>query len=121
MLEITDHEHPHLEVVLKGKNFVIGLYDVQGKKEIPVKEQILEVTAGERSKPEALKVTTEDGKFIVPKPEGEDFWMVFQIKEKEGAKAKTVRMHYDGGKCPTCADPEWLCKCDHSKDEKKDK
>lgn len=120
LLEITDHDKPHLEVILKDKNFVVGLYDVQGKKAVPFKEEILEVTVGERSKPEPVKVTMEDGKFIVPKPPGDDFWVIFQIKEKEGAKAKTVRLHYDGAKCPTCDSAEWVCKCDHD-DDKKDK
>lgn len=120
LLEISGHENPHLEVILKDKNFVVGLYDVEAKKSLPWKEEVLEVTVGERSKPEAVKVTTENGKFIVPKPPGDDFWVIFQIKEKEGAKAKTVRLHFNGKKCPTCDDAEWLCKCDHDEDEKKD-
>lgn len=116
LLEIHGHDKPHLEVILKDEKFVIGFYDVEAKKVIPIKEEILEVTVGERSKPEPVKVTTENGKFIVPKPPGDDFWVIFQIKEKEGAKAKTVRLHYNGKKCPTCSETEWLCKCDHGDD-----
>lgn len=110
----------HVEVVLnKEGKFVIGLFDEKTKKPVPVTTQTLVLTHKEKK----AKLTPElkDGKWVVAKPEGDDFWLIFQVKPAADAKALVARLHYDAAICGGCNKPEWLCTCDHDHgDEKKE-
>ncbi|MHA3773075.1 hypothetical protein ACXR0O_16205 [Verrucomicrobiota bacterium sgz303538] len=116
LVEFGDHTDIHAEVALKDGKFVIGLYDEKAKKEIPVTDQKLTITHKEANK----KLTPElkDGKWALAKPEGDDFWLIMQLKDNDKAKARNGRLHYDATKCSACNNPEWLCKC-AEKEEKK--
>lgn len=116
LVEFGEKNPLHAEVTLKDGNLVIGLYDEDAKKEVPIAEQ--EITVTERGSGKKLTVEKKDGKWTLPKPAGKDFWLVFQLRDKAGAKAKTGRFHYDETNCPECSSPEWICKCAELKKKK---
>lgn len=99
----------HAEFVLEGGNFVVSLYDETAKKTIPVSTETLIITHKESGK----KITPElkDGKWIVSKPDGEDFWFILQLQTPDGRKNTVARLHFQSDKCGGCAKPEWLCQC----------
>jgi hypothetical protein len=109
----------HAEFVLKDGNFVIGLYDEAAKKERPITDQVITITHKETGK----KLTPElkDGKWVVAKPEGKDFWLIVQLKDDAKAKAKNGRLHYDETVCSACKKQEWLCECNEKADKKEKK
>ena len=109
LVEFGEHSDLHAEVVLKDGQFVISLYDEKTKKEIPVTEQQLVIT--HRATKEKLKPELKEGKWIVAKPEGNDFWLIIQYKENAQAKPRNGRLHFDAANCSACSQPEWLCKC----------
>lgn len=113
LVEFGEKNPLHAEVVLKDGSFVIGLYDEAAKKEVPIGEQEFSVT--ERNGGKKLAVEKKDGKWVVAKPAGKDFWLIFQLRDKAGAKARTGRLHYDETNCSECNNPEWLCKCEELK------
>lgn len=119
LVEFGEKNPLHAEVVLKDGQFVIGLYDEDAKKEVPLAEQ--ELTATERSSGKKLTVEKKDGKWTLAKPAGKDFWVILQLKDKPGAKAKTGRLHYDETNCPDCNSPEWICRCQELKKGKEKK
>lgn len=116
LVAFGDHDALHAEVVLKDGKFVIGLYDEEKKKEVPATGQVLTITHKEKS----AKLTPElkDGKWIVAKPEGDDFWLMFGLKADAKAKAKSGRLHYDATICSDCKAAEWICKCSEEKEKK---
>jgi hypothetical protein len=99
------------EVVLKDGKFHIGLYDPKEKKIVAAGTRVLTITTADRSKPKALDLKTEDGRWTTQKPPGDDFWLIFQLRDSESAPAKTSRLHYDASNCGGCDRPEWLCQC----------
>ena len=101
---------PRLEVAARDGRFVIRVLDAKNKP-IPLDARTLAITAGERSKPEKLTVEKSGETFTAPIPRGEKFPIVFQIREKEGAKPLTARMNYDAKPCAECKKPEWMCVC----------
>ncbi len=102
---------PNAEFGVVGENFVITLLD-SALKPMPAKEHALTATAGKRGDPRKLEVATTDGAFVAgPKPPGEDYWVIFQLKETPTAKPMTFRVHYQTQKCGECGNPEWLCIC----------
>lgn len=113
LVEFGDHNALHAEFVLKGGNFVISLFDEAKKKEVSVTEQTLTITHKESGK----KLTPElkDGKWVVAKPDGDDFWFILQLKDGSSAKAKVGRLHYDAANCGGCDKAEWLCQCSEEK------
>lgn len=119
LVEFGEKNPLHAEVVLKDGNFVIGLYDEEAKKEVALAEQELVVT--ERNSGKKLTVEKKDGKWVLAKPAAKDFWLILQLRDKPGAKARTGRLHYDETNCSECNNPEWICKCEELKRAKKDK
>lgn len=118
ILELTSKTTPHLEVGLKDGKFVIHILD-EAEKQIPLGDRTLAITAGDRSAPEKLKVEKTGDSFTAPVPKGEKFPVVFQLREKEGAKPLTARMTYDAHICSACKRPEWLCTCGAEEETKK--
>jgi hypothetical protein len=109
LVEFSNHQGVHAEVVLKEGQFFISLYDEKAKKEIPVTDQQIIIT--HRESKEKLKPELKDGQWVVTKPEGDSFWLIIQLKENAEAKAKNGRLHYNASHCAPCGQPEWLCKC----------
>ncbi len=119
LVELAEGNPLHAEVSLtKEGKFVIGLYDAKTKKEVPVTTQTIVLTHKEKK----AKLTPElkDGKWVVAKPEGDDFWLIMQVKTGEKEKALNARLHYDGANCGGCNHPEWLCTCNHAEGDKEE-
>ena len=107
----------HAEVTLDGANFVIGLYDEDAKKMIPAATQILAVTHKEANR--KLEPALRDGKWIVAKPAGKEFWLIMTLKDDPKGKARVARLHYDETVCSECGAAEWICRCAELKKTKK--
>ena len=101
---------PRLEVASKDGRFVVYLLDAKGRT-TPPGDRTLAITAGDRSKPEKLAVEKTGATFTAQIPKGVEFPVVFQLREKEGARPLTARMNYDAKPCPECKKPEWMCAC----------
>ena len=115
---ITEVE-PHVEfLVTKDKKVEIRFVDDDNKVVAPG-EQVITVTLGERSKPTKLAFTKDGNKLVSDKvvPEGNDYPTVVQIKTDAKAKPINARFNLNMTKCPTCANAEYACTCDHG-DEK---
>ena len=115
---ITEVE-PHVEfLVTKDKKVEIRFIDDDNKVVAPA-EQVISVTLGERSKPTKLTFTKDGNKLVSDKvvPEGNDYPTVVQIKTDAKAKAVNARFNLNMTKCPTCANAEYACTCEHG-DEK---
>ena len=110
VLEFSTNQTVHGEVVEKDGVFQICLLD-KDMKPMPIGQQTLTATTGDRSKPEKLTVETKDGKFVVPIQKGGDHWTIFQFRETPDAKPVTARLHYIAKQCATCDKPDWLCEC----------
>ena len=93
VLEFSTNQTVHGEVVEKDGMFQIGLLD-KDMKPMPIGQQTLTATTGDRSKPEKLTVESKDGKFVVPIQKGGDHWTIFQFRETPDAKPVTARLHY---------------------------
>ena len=118
IFKLESETTPRLEVAAKDSQFVIYVLDAANKP-LPLADRALTITAGERSKPEKLAVAKTGEAFTAPIPKGEEFPIVFQIREKEGLKPLTARMNYNAKPCPECRKPEWMCAC--GSEEKKAK
>jgi hypothetical protein len=118
IFDLGSETTPHLEVAAKDGKFVVYVLDGNGKP-LLLGERTLTVTAGERSKPEKLAVEKSGESFTAPIPQGTKFPVVFQIREKEGAKPLTARMNYNSNPCPECKEPEWKCACGSKEPKKK--
>jgi hypothetical protein len=110
VLEFSTNQTVHGEVIEKDGMFQIGLLD-KDMKPMPIGQQTLTATTGDRSKPEKLTVESKDGKFVVPIQKGGDHWTIFQFRETPDAKPVTSRLRYIAEACPECDKPEWLCEC----------
>ena len=116
---ITEVE-PHLEFfVNKDKKVELRFIDDANKVVAPG-EQVVTVTLGDRSKPTKLAFTKDGEKLISDKtvPEGNDYPTVVQIKTTPKAKTINSKFNLNMSKCPTCANAEYACTCDHDADEK---
>lgn len=84
-------------------------------KPIAIGEQIVRITAGERTNPVRLSFSKEGDTLISDKafPEGDDFPVVVQIKVKPGEKTIIEKFTMDFSDCPTCDYLEYACICDH--------
>ena len=109
ILEFSKNESMHGEVVFKDNHFQIALLD-KDMKPVPIAEQELTATSGDRAKPEKLTVEKKDGAFVVPAVKSGE-WVIFQFRENAKAKPITARLQYDLTVCSACKEPEWLCKC----------
>jgi hypothetical protein len=113
ILELSKDETLHGEITIKDGKFQMALLD-KAMKPVPAGEQVVTVTAGDRSNPEKLTVEKTGNGFTFPMVK-EGAWVIVQIKESPKAKAVTARFEYDPSPCEKCKAPEWLCKCDSKK------
>lgn len=117
---------PHLEFkVLENRTVKITALSEEIKP-IDMGEQVVTVTAGERSNPIRMTFKKEGNVLVSDKafPAGDDFPVVLQIKAKADAKATIEKFTMDFSPCPTCKYLEYACTCEHAhdhdhKDEKK--
>lgn len=113
------HEvEPHLEFfVTKDRKVQITALGEDGKA-VPIGEQSIRVTGGDRSNPTRMTfekkgdVLVSDTAF----PEGNDFPVVVQIKPKSDAKTVIEKFNLNLSDCPTCDYKEYACTCDHGED-----
>ena len=109
ILEFSTNESMHGEVTAKDGKLQIAVLD-KDMKLVKVEAQTVTATGGTREKPVKLEVTKSESSFTVTPPKNGE-WLIIQFKESASAKTITARMMYDGKKCGTCANVEWLCAC----------
>ncbi len=106
---------PHLEFfVTKDRKVQITALDKDGKA-VPIAEQSVKVTGGDRSNPTRMTFAKE-GEVLVSDiafPEGNDFPVVVQIKVTPDAKTVIEKFNLNLNDCPTCKHQEYACTCDH--------
>jgi len=110
---------PHLEFKVTDDRKVKITAVGEDLKPIAIAEQIVRVTAGDRTNPVRMTFT-KDGDFLVSDkafPEGDDFPVVVQIKAKSGADTVIEKFTMDFSDCPTCDYIEYACICDHGDGE----
>ncbi len=120
ILEFSKNETMHGEVTLKDGMFHVALLD-KDMKPVPLAEQSLVVTGGDRSKPQKPKVEKQGDHFVFPALKGDSYLLAFQFKEGPKGKAITARFEYDANICGACKKQEWLCVCASEKEKKDDK
>ena len=110
---------PHLEFfVTEDRKVQITALGEDGKA-IPIAEQSVRVTGGDRSNPTRMSfekkgdVLVSDTTF----PEGNDFPVVVQIKTAPDAKTAMEKFNLNLADCPTCDYKEYACTCDHGDHE----
>lgn len=102
---------PNAEFTVKDNKARISLLDA-AMKPLKLEAQTLQVIAGNRTAPKRLNATVEDNQFVAgPLPDGEDYMIIFRLKESAKAKAITFRLHYETVTCSGCDRVEWLCTC----------
>jgi len=114
---ITDVE-PHVEFfVNKEKKVEIRFIDDDNKVVAPG-EQVITATLGDRGNPTKLTFTKDGDKLVsnAKVPDGNDYPTVVQIKTDAKAKAINAKFNLNMTKCPTCANAEYACTCDHGDD-----
>ena len=116
ILEFSDNETMHGEVLVKDGKFLIALLD-KDMKPVALASQTLTAMTGDRAKPVKIEVAKDAKGFALPvvKP-GE--WLILRYKEAADAKAVTARFDYNTDTCEECKAPEWLCKCKPEKEAK---
>jgi hypothetical protein len=109
---------PHLEFfVTEDRKVQITALGEDGKA-IPISEQSVRVTGGDRSNPTRMSFE-KDGDVLVSDiafPEGNDFPVVVQIKTSPDAESAMAKFNLNLADCPTCDYLEYACTCDHSGD-----
>jgi hypothetical protein len=109
ILEFSTNETMHGEVTEKDGKLHIAVLD-KDMKPVEVQAQSLAATAGDRSKPVKLEVTTTATGFVLPAP-GAGEWLILQYKETATSKPIIARLHFITKTCAPCANPEWRCAC----------
>lgn len=109
ILELSTDETLHAEVVEKEGKLHIALLD-KDMKPVKVEAQSLTATAGQRSNPTKIEVTSSPDGFTLAAP-GQGEWLILQFKETADAKAITARLNFNTHKCDPCGNPEWRCGC----------
>ena len=101
-------------LVMPDRKVQITFLDKAGKAIAPA-EQVVTVTAGERSSPSTLTFT-KSGNALVSNaalPKGDEVPTVVQIKATSNAKAVTEKFNVDLSKCGECKLAEYACICAH--------
>ena len=109
ILEFSTNETMHGEVTEKDGKLHIAVLD-KDMKPVEVQAQALAATAGDRSKPVKLEVTTTATGFVLPVP-GAGEWLILQYKETATSKPVIARLHFNTKQCEPCSNPEWRCAC----------
>ncbi len=110
LLQFSKDDSIHGELTLTNGVFHVLLLDRQNKP-MPVDQQVLAVTGGDRNHASKPAVGRETNGFSFPALPGEEYPLVFQFRSTPNAKPVTVRMVYDAAICSACKQPEWRCQC----------
>lgn len=110
---------PHLEFFVTKDRKVQLTALTEELKAVPIADQIVKITAGDRSNPTRMSFTKSGTVLISDKafPAGDDFPVVVQIKNKSGEKTVIEKFTMDFSPCPTCEYLEYACTCDHGHDD----
>src|SRR5215204_2834904 len=95
------------EISVKNGKFQIEVLDKE-MKAVPLSDQELSVTAGDRAKPEKLAVEKEGGKYFVAPTAKAGDWVILQFKKDAKAKPFTARFQYDTALSKDGKTPNWL-------------
>lgn len=109
---------PHLEFfVTDDRKVQIAALGEDGKA-IPIAEQSVRVTGGDRSNPTRMSFAKKGDVLVsdIAFPEGNDFPVVVQIKTAPDAESAMEKFNLNLADCPTCDYLEYACICDHSGD-----
>lgn len=109
IVEFSDNETMHGEVIVKGDEFHIALLD-KDMKPVAMTEQSLSAMTGDRAKPVKLEVTKAAKGFTLPLVKTGE-WLILRYKDSPDAKTITARLEYNTAICEACKSQEWLCKC----------
>lgn len=107
---------PHLEFFLtEDRKVKITAVDDAGKA-VPLGDQSVTVTGGDRSNPTRLSFTKEGNSLISDKafPEGDMLPVIVQIKATPDAKTAIEKFTLNLSDCPGCDYLEYACTCDHA-------
>lgn len=116
IVEFSDNETMHGEVLVKDGKFHIELLD-KDMKPVALAAQTLTAITGDRAKPVKLEVTKDAKGFAIPAFKAGE-WLILRYKDTPDAKAFTARMEYNTAICEECQAQEWLCKCKPEKEAK---
>lgn len=119
ILAIDSANTPNAEVkVSSDRRFEITFLD-KDRKPIAIGGRKLVVTAGDRSASKKLSVETK-GETLVTEiaPEGDDYYVIMQLRELGAAKSIPFRLHFNTSVCSECKQPEWHCDCGSKKSGK---
>ena len=95
------------EVSVKNGKFQVEVLD-KDMKPVPLTDQVLTVTSGDRAKPEKLKVEKVDGRYFVSPTVKPGQWVIFQFRQVPSAKPFTARLEYDTRPSGDGKTPNWL-------------
>lgn len=109
ILEFSDNETMHGEILIKDGKFQIALLD-KSMKAVAMGEQLLTAVTGDRASPVKLDVTKDAKGFTLPLVKAGE-WLILRYKDTPKAKAVTARLEYNTAICEECKTEEWLCKC----------
>lgn len=87
----------------------------QDGKAVPPADQVVTVTAGERSAPKTLTFARSGNALVsnLPLPAGDAVPTVVQIKSSPAGKLVAEKFNADLGKCEECKLAEYACVCAH--------
>lgn len=107
---------PHAEFFVTSDRKVQITFLGENGKAIAPAEQVVTVTAGERSAPTKLTFAKSGNVLISdkPLPEGTAFPAVVQVKVAPDAKTVVEKFNLNLAKCPECSLPEYACTCSHA-------
>jgi hypothetical protein len=106
---------PHAEFFVTAERKVqITFVGADGKPVAPA-DQVVVVTAGERSAPTKLTFTQTGNVLLsdAPLPAGNSFPAVVQIKATPEAKPTYARFNLNTSTCGECKNAEYACVCGH--------
>lgn len=119
--KVIQEVEPHLEFfVTKDRKVQITALGEDGKA-VPIGEQTVSVTGGDRSNPTRMSFEKKGDVLVsdISFPEGNDFPVVVQIKPSPDAKTVIEKFNLNLSDCPTCKYKEYACTCDHGDDDHK--
>lgn len=104
--------------VSADRRFEITFLD-KDRKPIALGERKLVVTAGDRSAAKKLSIEAKGDTLVTEiAPEGDDYYVILQLREPGATKSVPFRLHFNTAVCSECKQPEWHCDCGSKKSGK---
>ncbi len=112
--KLLENHPPRAEFLVDEKhNISINFYD-ENLKVVPVKDQIVTAQVDSKEGKQSL-VFIKKGEGLVadkPRPQGDGYNIVVQVKQDQKSKAENFRVKYDAHVCGGCNHQEYACTCD---------